>query len=72
MLRSWVRDDLTLYPGDRVQVMQTVYVTNQASGAREKVRMRGGDRITVVDVMPDYDMVLVWKQLIRLIQFWWI
>lgn len=39
--------------------MQTVYVTNQASGAREKVRMRGGDRITVVDVMPDYDMVLV-------------
>ncbi|WP_270275803.1 ATP-dependent DNA helicase [Weissella confusa] len=55
----WVRDDLTLYPGDRVQVMQTVYVTNQASGAREKVRMRGGDRITVVDVMPDYDMVLV-------------
>lgn len=55
----WVRDDLTLYPGDRVQVMQTVYVTNQASGAHEKVRMRGGDRITVVDVMPDYDMVLV-------------
>lgn len=55
----WVRDDLTLYPGDRVQVMQTVYVANKASGAHEKVRMRGGDRITVVDVMPDYNMVLV-------------
>jgi hypothetical protein len=55
----WVNDDLTIYPGDRLQVMTTVYVTNQASGQHEKVRMRGGDRVKVLAVMPEYEMMSI-------------